>query len=237
MHNMLGNWDVDNDPAVGDAGERASRMLFSSADQRDGSNSWGISVHRQAAEEGNGGHINLRGSAVDLGTISAADANERDPVGMHDNTIDMPNGMGNTVHRTTAETHDSLVIEQAPRKRYAFHVVGERPRQGSSTETHAGLGRAHKQTIVCVACESLVCLQQARAAAGRRRDARLAAADGCYSCSIHGRRARWTRTQRAMADAVLDGRRVIIERPAVTKVACHSRCSRGLRHGPMRSGF
>ena len=37
MHNMLGNWDVDNDPAVGDAGERASRKLFSSADQRDGS--------------------------------------------------------------------------------------------------------------------------------------------------------------------------------------------------------
>ena len=87
MHNMLGNWDVDNDPAVGDAGERASRMLFSSANQRDGSNSRGISVHRQAAEEGNGGHINLRGSAVDLGTISAADANERDPTGMHDNTI------------------------------------------------------------------------------------------------------------------------------------------------------
>ena len=143
-------------------------MLFSSADQRDGSNSWGISVHRQAAEEGNGGHINLRGSAVDLGTISAATANERDPAGMHDNTIDMPNRMGNTVHRTTAETHDSLVIELEPRKRYAFHVValvGERPRQGSSTETHAGLVRAHKQTIVCVACESLVCLQQARAAA------------------------------------------------------------------------
>ena len=137
MHNMLGNWDVDDDPAVSDAGERASRMLSSSADQRDGSNSWGISVHRQAAEEGDGGHINLRGSAVDLGTISAADANERDPVGMHDNTIDMPDGMGNTVHRTTAKTHDSLVIEQAPRKRYAFHVVGERPRQGSSTETHA----------------------------------------------------------------------------------------------------
>ena len=114
MHNMLGNWDVDNDPAVGDAGERASRMLFSSADQRDGSNSWGISVHRQAAEEGNGGHINLRGSAVDLGTISAADANERDPAGMHDNTIDMHNEMGNTVHRTAAVTHDSLVIEQAP---------------------------------------------------------------------------------------------------------------------------
>ena len=66
MHKMLGNWDVDNDPAVGNAGERASRMLVSSADQRDGSNFWGISVHRQAAEEGDGGHINLRGSAVDL---------------------------------------------------------------------------------------------------------------------------------------------------------------------------
>ena len=104
-------------------------------------------MHRQAAEEGDGGHINLRGSAVDLGTISAADANERDPVGMHDNTIDMPNGMGNTVHRTTAKTHDSLVIEQAPRKRYAFHVV------------------------------------------------------------------------------------------QIQKVACHSRCSRGLRRGPMGSGF
>ena len=87
MHNVLGNWDVDDDPAVSDAGERASRMLSSSADQRDGSNSWGISVHHQAAEEGDGGHINLRGSAVDLGTISAADANERDPAGMHDNTI------------------------------------------------------------------------------------------------------------------------------------------------------
>ena len=87
----------------------------------------------------------------------------------------------------------------------------------SSAATHAGLVRAHKQTIVCVACESLVCLQQARAAAGRRRDTRLAAADGCYSCSIHGRRARWTRTQRDMANAVLDGRRVIVERPAVAK--------------------
>ena len=160
MHNMLGNWDVDDDPAVSDAGERASRMLFSSADQRDGSNSRGISVHRQAAEEGNGGHINLRGSAVDLGTISAADANERDPAGMHDNTIDMPNGMGNTVHRTTAKTHDSLVIEQAPRKRYAFHLVGERP--------------------------------------SRARPRR---------------------------------------RTPLQKVACHSRCSRGLRRGPMRSGF
>ena len=38
MHNMLGNWDVDNDPAVSDAGERASRMLFSSANNNNNNN-------------------------------------------------------------------------------------------------------------------------------------------------------------------------------------------------------
>ena len=220
MHNMLGNWDVDNNPTVGNAGKRAPRMLDSFADQRDGSNSWGISVQRQPAEEGGGGLINQHDSAVNLGITNVADVDEREPTGMHDNAIDRHDGSSdkcNTVHRLAAETHDSLVIEQAPRKRFAFHVVGERPRQGSSAETHAGLVRAHKQTVICVACDSLVCLQQARAAAGRRRDTGLAAADGCYSCSIHGRRARWTRTQRDMANAVLDGRRVIVERPAVAK--------------------
>ena len=92
MHNVLGNWDVDDDPAVSDAGERASRMLSSSADQRDGSNSWGISVHHQAAEEGDGGHIPQHDSFDDLGTINVADVNERDPAGMHDNTIDLHDG-------------------------------------------------------------------------------------------------------------------------------------------------
>ena len=220
MHNMLGNWDVDNDPAVDNAGERASRLLDSSADLRDGLNSWCNSVQREAAEEGDGGHITEHDSFGDLGTINDANVNGRDPTIVHDNAGDLHDDSSdrcNTVHRLATETQDSLVIEQAPRKRFAFHVVGERPRQGSSAETHAGLVRAHKQTVICVACDSLVCLQQARAAAGRRRDTGLAAADGCYSCSIHGRRARWTRTQRDMANAVLDGRRVIVERPAVAK--------------------
>ena len=109
------------------------------------------------------------------------------------------------------------MIEQAPRKPYAFHVIGERPRQGTSPLTRAGLARAHMQTIVCVDCGSLVCLQAARAAVRRRGGAGLAAADGCYSCSEHGRRTRWATTQRAMAEAVLDGRRVVVERPAVVK--------------------
>ena len=39
----------------------------------------------------------------------------------------------------------------------------------------------------------------------------------CYSCSEHGRRTRWATSQRAMAEAVLDGRRVVVERPAVVK--------------------
>ena len=147
--------------------------------------------------------------------------NERAPAGMHDNAFDQHDGsscMCSTVHRIAAESHDSLVIEQAPRKPYASHVISERPRQGTSASTHTALAsRAHMQTIVCSMCDSLVCLQAARAAARRRRDVTLAAADGCYSCSRHGRCARWTSSQRAMAEAVLDGRRVLVERPAAVK--------------------
>ena len=68
-------------------------------------------------------HPEYQGGWLHCDMAGPADAKERDPAGMHDNTIDMHNGMGNTVHRTAAVTHDSLVIEQAPRKRYAFHVV------------------------------------------------------------------------------------------------------------------
>ena len=75
MHNMLGNWDVDNDPAVDNAGERASRLLDSSADLRDGLNSWCNSVQREAAEEGDGGHITEHDSFGDLGTINDANVN------------------------------------------------------------------------------------------------------------------------------------------------------------------
>ena len=67
VHNILGNWDVDNNLAVGHAGKRATRMLDSLADQLDGSKSWCISVQRQAAEEGDGWRINQYNSAVDLG--------------------------------------------------------------------------------------------------------------------------------------------------------------------------
>ena len=147
MHNMLGNWDVDNDPAVDNAGERASRLLDSSADLRDGLTSWCNSVQREAAEEGDGGHITEHDSFGDLGTINDANVNGRDPTVVHDNAGDLHDDSSdrcNTVHRLATETQDSLVIEQAPRKRFAFHVVGERPRQGSSAETHAGLVRAHK---------------------------------------------------------------------------------------------
>ena len=67
---------------------------------------------------------------------------------MNDNTInqlDGSSGLFSTVHRMAAESHDSLVIEQAPRKSYAyaFHVIGERPRQDTSPLTRAGLARAH----------------------------------------------------------------------------------------------
>ena len=47
VHNILGNWDVDNNPAVGHAGKRATRMLDSLADQLDGPKSWCMSVQRQ----------------------------------------------------------------------------------------------------------------------------------------------------------------------------------------------
>ena len=67
MHNMLGNWLVNNNQTVGNAGKSSPRMLDSFADQRDGSNSWCISVQRQAAEEGDGWRINQYNSAVDLG--------------------------------------------------------------------------------------------------------------------------------------------------------------------------
>ena len=88
MHNMLGNWDVNNNQTVGNAGKSSPRMLDSFADQRDGSNSWGISVQRQPAEEGGGGLINQHDSAVNLGITSVADVDEREPTGMHDNAID-----------------------------------------------------------------------------------------------------------------------------------------------------
>ena len=53
-----------------------------------------------------GTSINLRGSAVDLGTTNADDVNEREPAGMHENATDLHDGsgcMGNTVHRVAAE--------------------------------------------------------------------------------------------------------------------------------------
>ena len=82
--------------------------------------------------------------------------NERAPAGMHDNAFDQHDGsscMCSTVHRIAAESHDSLAIEQAPHKPYAFHVIGERPRQGTSSLTRAGLARAHKQScIICIDC-------------------------------------------------------------------------------------
>ena len=116
MHNMLRNWDFDNNPTIGNAGKRAPRMLDSFTDQRDGSNSWGISVQRQAAEEDGGGLINQHDSAVNLGITNVADIDEREPTGMHDNAIDRHDGSSdrcNTVHRLAAETHDSLASDRA----------------------------------------------------------------------------------------------------------------------------
>ena len=220
IHNELGNGDVDNNPPVSQVDKRAAGMLDIPAGQLDGSKSMCTSVQRQAAGEDEGWQINQPDPAVDPSMTDVTDVNERTHAGTHDATIDQHDGsnhMCSTVHRIAAESHDSLVIEQAPRKPYAFHVIGERPRQGTSASTHTALARAHMQTIVCSMCDSLVCLQAARAAARRRRDVTLAAADGCYSCSRHGRCARWTSSQRAMAEAVLDGRRVLVERPAAVK--------------------
>ena len=101
MHNMLGNWDVNNNPTVGNAGKSSPRMLDSFADQRDGSNSWGISVQRQPAEEGGGGLINQHDSAVNLGITSVADVDEREPTGTAVCTTTRSTG---TVARATSAT-------------------------------------------------------------------------------------------------------------------------------------
>ena len=98
MHNMLGNWDVNNNQTVGNAGKSSPRMLDSFADQRDGSDSWGISVQRQPAEEGGGGLINQHDSAVNLGITSVADVDEREPTGICTTT----RSTGTTARATSA---------------------------------------------------------------------------------------------------------------------------------------
>ena len=121
-------------------------MLDIPAGQLDGSKSMCTSVQRQAAEEDEGWQINQPDPALDPSMTDVADVSERAHAGTHDTTIDLHDGsscMCSTEHRIAAESHDSLVIEQAPRKPYAFHVIGERPRQGTSASTHTALARAH----------------------------------------------------------------------------------------------
>ena len=119
--------------------------------------------------------------------------------------------------RHTSEETENMTISLAGRAPYIFSAYGGRAKPGTDAASREALKRAHMQTVLCTDCESLVDLQAARAAARRRGSCTLAADDGCYSCSRHGRPTRWAKSQRAMAEAVLSGRRIIVERPATAQ--------------------
>ena len=119
--------------------------------------------------------------------------------------------------RHTSEETENMTISLAGRAPYIFSAYGGRAKPGKDAASREALERAHMQTVLCTDCESLVDLQAARAAARRRGSCTLAADDGCYSCSRHGRPTRWAKSQRAMAEAVLSGRRIIVERPATAQ--------------------
>ena len=105
--------------------------------------------------------------------------------------------------RHTSKETENLTISLAGRAPYIFSAYGGRAKPGNDAASREALERAHMQTVLCTDCESLVDLQAARAAARRRGSCTLAADDGCYSCSRHGRPTRWAESQRAMAEAVL----------------------------------
>lgn len=97
--------------------------------------------------------------------------------------------------------------------RSRFRLRSERARPGRAKGTGKALAAAHGHMIVCLGCAALVDLQAARAAARRAGRRVIRRADGCYGCGPHRRVGRHTAGQRETAAAVLDGRRMLVERP------------------------
>ena len=101
------------------------------------------------------------------------------------------------------------------RARWArWRPVGSGARVGRALGSARAIRLAQTHTVCCSRCGDLVPLQKAREAARRAGRDGIAAADGCYGCGRHCRKARRAQRQSAMALAVLAGRRVLLETPA-----------------------
>lgn len=104
-----------------------------------------------------------------------------------------------------------VAADWARRRPFLWH---HRVRAGKAAGTREALAAAHMQTITCIECACLVDLQAARAAARRADRDDLAGADGCFRCGSGRRRPkRVAERQRRLAEAVLEGRRCLVQRP------------------------